>query len=313
MKKPLIVIAGPTATGKSDVAVSLARRIGGEIISADSMQVYRHMDIGTAKITPDRMRGVRHHLIDVVNPDEPFNVALFKELAVKAIDGILRRGRIPIMAGGTGFYIRAVLYDTDFASAKEDASYRESLKKIADEKGAGKLFDMLRSADPKSAEMIHPNNVKRVIRALEYKHLTGENISEHNRSQRLRKSPYDYRYFVLTEERSRLYGRIDERVCRMMDAGLIDEVIHLRDMGLTADMQSAKGLGYKEIFMYLDGRLTYDEAAEEIKKDTRHYAKRQITWFKGQTDAIRLDRGEFKTDDRIADEIWRLAEPITRG
>lgn len=313
MKKPLIVIAGPTATGKSDVAVSLAKRIGGEIISADSMQVYRHMDIGTAKITPDRMRGVRHHLIDVVNPDEPFNVALFKELAVKAINGTLRRGRIPIMAGGTGFYIRAVLYDTDFASAKEDASYRESLKKIADEKGAGKLFDMLRSADPKSAEMIHPNNVKRVIRALEYKHLTGENISEHNRSQRLRKSPYDYRYFVLTEERSGLYGRIDERVCRMMDAGLIDEVIHLRDMGLTADMQSAKGLGYKEIFMYLDGRLTYDEAAEEIKKDTRHYAKRQITWFKGQTDAIRLDRGEFKTDDRIADEILRLAEPITRG
>ena len=293
MRKKLIIVAGPTATGKSDCAIRLAKKIGGEIISADSMQVYRGMDIGSAKIKKEEMDGIRHHLIDIMNPSEEFNIVLFQKLAKEAIGDITKRGFIPIIAGGTGFYIQSVLYDIDFTKEETDKEYRHYLEEIAKREGNETLFEMLRKVDPASCEILHANNQKRVIRALEFYHETGTPISLHNMEQHKKESPYLFCYFVLTDQRDLLYERIDQRVDRMIDAGLVEEVKRLYNMGIPRQATSMQGLGYKEIYDHLLGECSLEEAVFKIKRDTRHFAKRQITWFKREPDAIWLDRSQF--------------------
>lgn len=299
MKQPLIILTGPTAVGKTKMSVALARAVGGEIISADSMQVYRQMDIGSAKIRSEEMEGIRHYLIDVLDPDEPFHVVRFQEMAKAAMAEIYGRNKIPILAGGTGFYIQAVLYDIDFAENGREGDYRRELEGLAREKGEEFLHDMLRQVDPRSAGEIHAHNVKRVIRALEYFHQTGEKISEHNLRPREKESPYNFAYFVLNDRRQRLYGRIDRRVDEMLSEGLLEEVERLKARGYTRDMVSMQGLGYKEMLDYLDGRCTLEEAVTVIKRDTRHFAKRQLTWFKRERDVVWLDKEEAGYDEEV--------------
>lgn len=302
MKRPLIILAGPTAVGKTAASIRLAKAIGAEIISADSMQVYRHMDIGSAKIRQEEMEGVPHYLIDVLEPEEEFNVVRFQQMAKAAAEEIYAKGRIPLVAGGTGFYIQALLYDIDFTENDGDTSYRRSLEKTAEEKGGEYLHAMLREADPKAAEEIHPHNIKRMIRALEFHHQTGGKISEHNEAEREKSSPYDFAYFVLTDERSRLYERIDRRVDKMMEEGLLEEVRYLKERGVKRESTAMQGLGYKELYAYLDGECTLEEAVRIIKRDTRHFAKRQLTWFKRERDVIWADKSVIgQSDDAVVD------------
>ena len=296
-KKPMIILTGPTAVGKSALSVELAKQINGAIISADSMQVYRHMDIGSAKITPGEMQGITHYMIDELEPDEEFHVVRFVTMAKEYLNKIYADGKIPIIAGGTGFYIQALLYDIDFTKQQCDETYREKLEALAKERGAEYLHGMLREVDPASAEAIHANNIKRVIRALEFYHLSGKKISEHNETERQKQSPYNFAYFVLTDERAKLYDRIDRRVDAMVEAGLVDEVKKLKAMGCGRKMVSMQGLGYKEILAYLDGEYTLEEAIYIIKRETRHFAKRQLTWFKRERDVIWLDKQAFGYDD----------------
>ncbi len=296
-KKPMIILTGPTAVGKSALSVELAKQINGAIISADSMQVYRHMDIGSAKITPGEMQGITHYMIDELDPDEEFHVVRFVTMAKGYLNKIYADGKIPIIAGGTGFYIQALLYDIDFTKQQCDETYREKLEALAKERGAEYLHGMLREVDPASAEAIHANNIKRVIRALEFYHLSGKKISEHNETERQKQSPYNFAYFVLTDERAKLYDRIDRRVDAMVEAGLVDEVKKLKAMGCRRKMVSMQGLGYKEILAYLDGEYTLEEAIYIIKRETRHFAKRQLTWFKRERDVIWLDKQAFGYDD----------------
>lgn len=302
MKRPLIILAGPTAVGKTAASIRLAKAIGAEIISADSMQVYRHMDIGSAKIRQEEMEGVPHYLIDVLEPEEEFNVVRFQQMAKAAAEEIYAKGKIPLVAGGTGFYIQALLYDIDFTENDGDTSYRRSLEKTAEEKGGEYLHAMLREADPKAAEEIHPHNIKRMIRALEFHHQTGGKISEHNEAEREKSSPYDFAYFVLTDERSRLYERIDRRVDKMMEEGLLEEVRYLKARGVKRESTAMQGLGYKELYAYLDGECTLEEAVRIIKRDTRHFAKRQLTWFKRERDVIWADKSVIgQSDDAVVD------------
>ena len=278
--------------------------IGGEIISADSMQVYKHMDIGSAKISKEEMSGVPHYLVDVLDPKEEFNVVAFQQMAKKAMEKIYSAGHIPIVVGGTGFYIQALLYDIDFTSEDDDRSYRKELENLAHEKGPEYMHNMLKEVDPESAENIHANNIKRVIRALEYYHETGEKMSEHNEKERQKDSPYNSAYFVLNDKRDLLYDRIDKRVDKMMDMGLVEEVRSLKDMGLDMSYISMQGLGYKEILSYLNGDMTLEEAVYILKRDTRHFAKRQLTWFKREKDVIWVDKNVFDHDEnKIMDFI----------
>lgn len=292
-KRPLVIITGPTASGKTALSIELAKQIGGEIISADSMQVYRHMDIGSAKVTKEEMDGVPHHLIDVLDPSEEFNVVRFQEMARKAMEEIYERGKIPIIAGGTGFYIQALLYDIDFTETDENNSIREELEQKARTEGASALHAMLKEIDPESAEAIHENNVKRVIRAIEFYRQTGKKISDHNRQEREKSSPYQFLYYVIDLPRELLYSRIEQRVDQMIEQGLVEEVKALQAMGCTRDMVSMQGLGYKEILDYLNGQLTLDEAVYVLKRDTRHFAKRQLTWFRRERDVRWLELETF--------------------
>ena len=293
LKKPLIILTGPTAVGKTKLSIELAKAVNGEIISADSMQVYKHMDIGSAKIKKEEMCGVPHHLIDVLEPDEEFHVVRFQEMAKQAMEEINAKGKVPILAGGTGFYIQAVVKDIDFSKETEKSPVREELEKLAEEKGYEYLHERLQQVDPKSAEKIHANNVKRVIRALEYFELTGKPISLHNEEEAAKESPYNVAYFVLNDVRERLYERIDARVDTMLQEGLVEEVSGLAKKGYTKDMVSMQGLGYKEILSYLDGSYTLDEAVYILKRDTRHFAKRQLTWFKREKDVIWVNKQDF--------------------
>lgn len=295
--KPMIVLTGPTAVGKTELSIRLAKAVGGEILSADSMQVYKHMDIGSAKITTDEMQGVPHHLIDVLEPWEDFNVVVFKKKCEECLPGIYERGHIPILTGGTGFYIQALLRDVDFEEEGEDVPYRIELEKLAQEKGAAFLHEMLRQVDAASAEAIHENNIKRIIRALEYYQTTGQRISDHNERERQKKSAYNSCYFVLNDIRERLYERIERRVDEMINLGLVGEVQRLKDMGVKQGMSSMQGLGYKEILNYLDGVTTLEEAVYLIKRDTRHFAKRQLTWFRREKEVIWIDKDQFDYDE----------------
>lgn len=297
-KRPLVILTGPTAVGKTRLSLELAKKIGGEIISADSMQVYRHMDIGSAKIMPEEMEGVTHHLIDVLDPQEDFNVVLFQQKCYEAMEKIYASGHIPILTGGTGFYIQAVLYGIDFTENEEDISYRSYLEEIAKKpQGIETLHCMLQEVDPASATAIHAHNVKRVIRALEFYHLTGQKISEHNESQRARQSAYNSAYFVLNDDREKLYANIDRRVDQMVEKGLVKEVETLKEMGGHRSLVSMQGLGYKEILDYLDGEISLDRAIYLIKRDTRHFAKRQLTWFRREKEVLWLNKPEFGYSD----------------
>ena len=298
MKKPLIVLTGPTAVGKTSLSISLAKAVNGEIISADSMQVYKKMDIGSAKIRPEEMQGVKHYLVDVLDPEEEFHIVKFQQMAKEAMEEIYAKGKIPILVGGPGFYIQAVTRDIDFTEAEQENSYRTELEGLAEEKGAEYLHEMLRKVDPASADSIHANNVKRVIRALEFYHQNGTPISAHNEEQKKQVSPYDLAYFVLNAPRDILYERIDKRVDQMMDEGLVKEVEELRNDGCHRGMVSMQGLGYKEILAYLEGEYPLEEAVRILKRDTRHFAKRQLTWFRRESDVIWVDKDRFNWDEK---------------
>lgn len=296
MNKPLVILTGPTAVGKTDISIELAKRINAEIISADSVQVYKKLDIGSAKITKEEMKGVRHYLVDELEPDEEFNIYLFKEYTKKYIDDIYSRGKIPMIVGGTGFYIQSVLYDIEFTESENDETYRNEMYDFAKNKSPEELHAMLREVDEASADAIHPNNVKRVTRALEFFKQTGEKISDHNRNQKDNLSPYNFAYFVINMKRDRLYERINQRVDIMMNQGLLKEVQNLKDSGLKRNLVSMQGIGYKQIYEFLDGETTLTEAVEKIKKDTRHFAKRQITWFKREKEVEWMNYEDFDND-----------------
>lgn len=296
-KQPLIILSGPTAVGKTALSIELAKRVNGAIISADSMQVYKYMDIGSAKIMLEEMDGVKHYLIDELEPSDEFNIVVFQQKAKAALKEIYANGQIPIVAGGTGFYIQALLYDINFDNQDCNEEFRAELEQIAQEQGNEVLHARLREIDPVSAEKIHANNVKRVIRALEFYHLTGKPISEHNEAEQQKESPYNFAYFVLTDDRDNLYKRIDKRVDIMLENGLVEEVKRLKDMGYHRDMVSMQGLGYKEILDYLDGKCSLEEAVYVLKRETRHFAKRQLTWFRREREVIWLDKQKYNYDE----------------
>ena len=308
-KQPMVILTGPTAVGKTNLSIELAKRINGAIISADSMQVYKYMDIGSAKIMPQEMQGIKHYLIDELLPSDEFNVFIFKEMAKRALEEIYSNDQIPIIVGGTGFYIQALLYDIDFTEQDTDIAYRNKLSEFAAVNGNHALHEKLKNIDPVSYETIHENNVKRVIRALEYYHNCSEPISKHNDSERQKESPYNFAYFVLNDERKRLYDRIDKRVDIMVENGLVEEVKKLKNMGYTSDMVSMKGIGYKEILNSLDGAYNIDEAVEKVKQESRRFAKRQLTWFRREKETIWLEKEEYSYDDnKILSKIKEILE-----
>lgn len=296
-KKPIVVLTGPTAVGKTALSIELAKRIDGAIISADSMQIYKYMNIGSAKIMPEEMQGVKHYLIDELMPDEEFHIVRFKEMAMKAMEEIYANHQIPIIVGGTGFYIQALLYDIDFCEQEADEMFRKQMQQFADEYGADALHEKLKEIDPVSYESIHANNIKRVIRALEYYQLSGQPISLHNEQERKKESPYNFVYFVLNDDRQKLYQKIEKRIDRMLEQGLVDEVKLLKNMGYHRNMVSMQGLGYKEILDYLDGNTSLEEAVYILKRETRHFAKRQLTWFKRERDVSWIDKQKYDYDE----------------
>ncbi|MBP5198744.1 MAG: tRNA (adenosine(37)-N6)-dimethylallyltransferase MiaA [Lachnospiraceae bacterium] len=314
--KPLVIITGPTAVGKTNLSIKLAKLIGGEIISADSMQVYKYMDIGSAKIKPEEMEGVKHHLIDILDPREDFNVFSFKEKCAQAIEEIYKNGHIPIIVGGTGFYIQAVLNDIDFADDgdldnESVLNIRKDLEEFARKYGAHALHEKLLDFDPVSYEEIHENNVKRTIRAIEFYMLNNRPISEHNRKEREKSSVYDSCYFVLNCPRDVLYERVEKRVDIMMEEGLLKEVQKLKDLGCKPDMTSMQGLGYKEILRFLNEGGSLDEAVSDIKINTRHFAKRQLTWFRREKDCIWVNKEDFQNEEEIL--LFLLEKCKSRG
>ena len=289
MKPKVAIISGPTSAGKSEIAVAVAKEIGGEIVSADSMQVYRGMDIGTGKLSVDEMQGIEHHLIDVLEPDEDFNVSRFVDMAREAIDGILSRGRFPIIVGGTGFYIRSLLYTGETGDPGKDPEYRASLRERADNGGLSSLYEELTERDPEYCGRITRNDRSRITRALEYIHSTGEKYSVYCDSQTSDEPLYDASFFVLDCERSKLYGKMDERIDRMFDEGLVDEVKSLMSRGISRESTSMNAIGYKEVARYLSGEISLDEAKRLVKSNTHHYAVRQCTWFRKQEGTVTVD------------------------
>ena len=302
MKKPLIVIGGPTACGKTGFSIKLAKEIGGEIISADSMQVYRYMDIGTAKVTPEEADGVPHYLIDEFDPDEEYNVMLFQQKAKAYMEQIWAKGKVPILVGGTGFYINALLYDNDFTETDNDTSYREECYRLAQEQGPEVLYERLKEIDPEYAAIMHANNVKRVTRALEYHYLTGQKFSEHNAEQKEKETPYDAAVIILSMDREKLYERIELRIDIMMEQGLLEEVKGLLDKGYMPELVSMQGIGYKEFIPYFNGECTLEEAVTQLKTNTRRFAKRQLTWFRRQIEGLWVDMSS-STGEEAMEEV----------
>ena len=302
MKKKILVIGGPTAVGKTELSIELAKRLNGEIISADSMQIYKYMDIGSAKVSKEEMNGVVHHLIDVVDPSENFSVADYKEQGEKAIKEIISRGKLPIIVGGTGLYINSLTCNMNFTEAEKDEEYRKDLDKLANEHGNNYIHEMLKDIDPISYKEIHANNRKRVIRALEVYKLTGKPFSSYNAGEDFYKSEYDVHYYVLTMDREKLYKRINLRVDIMMEKGLLEECIKLKKMGYTSSMQSMQGIGYKEILYYLEGDVKLQEAINMIKQGSRNYAKRQLTWFRRDPRVTFLDKDKL-SDVEILEKV----------
>ena len=298
-KKPLIILTGPTAVGKTELSVMLAKEMNAEIISADSIQVYKYMDIGSAKITKEEMQGIKHYLVDELNPSEEFSIFKFKEMTLKYMDEIYSKGKIPIIAGGTGFYIQSVLYDINFSETDDEHIYRKELEAIAKEKGPEYLHNKLKEIDAVTAQKVHSNNVKRVIRALEYYNDTGKLLSEHNEEQQKHDSPYNFKYFVLNDDRQLLYDRINKRVDKMFELGLVKEVKNLLDMGYGRNLVSMQGIGYKETAAYILGEMNLEDTIELIKKNTRHFAKRQLTWFRREKEVTWIDYREYGNNKKV--------------
>lgn len=297
MKNKVLIIAGPTAVGKTSLSIRLAKELNGEIVSTDSMQIYKYMNIGSAKVTKEEMDGVVHHMIDVVDPKEAFSVSDYKKMGDKIINDILSKGKLPILVGGTGLYINALTCNMNFTEADIDLNYRKELEVLAEEKGNSFIHDMLLKIDPISYKEIHCNNRKRVIRALEVYKLTNKPFSSFNLGKDIYNGVYETKYYVLDMNRDDLYNRINLRVDIMMENGLLDECIKLKEMGYNSSMQSMQGIGYKEIFYYLDNKINLDEAIEMIKKGSRNYAKRQLTWFRRDPRAIFIDKDNLNEDD----------------
>jgi len=292
-KKPLLVIVGPTAVGKTAFCIELAQRVPAEVVTADSMQVYRGMDIGTAKPTPAERRGVPHHCIDLVDPEEECNVADYRRHALEAIAAIHRRGKLPILSGGTGLYVRAVVDDFLFPDRGADWELRRRLEEEAQRLGRAALHARLKEVDPETAARLHPNDLRRVVRALEVYERTGRPLSEHLKEARGKESMFDLLMFGLTRPREELYERINRRVLEQIEAGLVDEVAALMRRGLDEDDVAMQGLGYKEIIGYLKGRMSLEEAIRVLQRDTRHYARRQLTWFRADKRIQWLDLSSF--------------------
>lgn len=303
MKKKLIIIAGPTGVGKTELSIMLAQKLNGEIISCDSMQIYKHMDIGSAKISKEEMNGIPHHMIDIVSPDEEYSVSEYMNSVKEIIDDISSRGKMPILVGGTGLYVNSIICNMNFTESKKDEDYRRYLNDLAETHGNQHIHEILKECDIKSYNNIHYNNRKRVIRALEVYKLTGKPFSEYSSGDEYYECEYDLFYYVLNMSRERLYDRINRRVDIMMEKGLVEEVENLKDMGMTSDMQSMKGIGYKEILYYLDNKISLNEAVEMIKQGSRNYAKRQITWFKKDPRAEFIDKDKYKDDKEILDKV----------
>ena len=301
MNKPLVIIGGPTASGKTKLGIELAKCINGEIISADSMQVYRYMDIGTAKPTIKEMNGIPHYLIDEIDPNEEWNITLFQKKAKQYMEQIYQKNKIPILLGGTGFYIQSIVYDIDFTETKTDLEYRKHLQQLQDQYGNNYLHTELRKVDPLSAEKIHPNNIKRIIRALEYYAQTSQPISLHNELEKQKTTPYQLAFFALTMDRNLLYQRINQRVDKMIEEGLIEEVRNLLKKGYSPDLVSMQGLGYKEWIPYLNGQQSLEDTIYILKRDTRHFAKRQLTWFRRENNIhwIYMDQERFNYNQII--------------
>ena len=304
--KDLIVLTGPTAVGKTSLSIALAKAVGGEIISADSMQVYKYMNIGTAKITEEEKCGIPHFLIDELEPDEEFNVTIFKNKVMGYIEDIKSRGKVPIIVGGTGFYIQSVIYDINFNEYGDDSEVRKKYELMAETIGKSELHKKLALVDREYADSVSENNVKKVVRALTFFEMTGEKLSEHNKRERERSSPFDFAYFVLTMDRKKLYERIDKRVDLMFDMGLVDEVKALMAKGYDKSLVSMQGIGYKEVIDYLNGKTSLEECIDIIKRDTRHFAKRQLTWFKREKVVTYIDKDEFVSEDKCLKEMLRV-------
>lgn len=304
--KDLIVLTGPTAVGKTSLSIALAKAVDGEIISADSMQVYKYMNIGTAKITEEEKCGIPHFLIDELEPDEEFNVTIFKNKVMGYIEDIKSRGKVPIIVGGTGFYIQSVIYDINFNEYGDDSKVRKKYEAMAETLGKSELHKKLALVDREYADSVSENNVKKVVRALTFFEMTGEKLSEHNKRERERSSPFDFAYFVLTMDRKKLYERIDKRVDLMFDMGLVDEVKALMAKGYDKSLVSMQGIGYKEVIDYLSGKTSLEECIDIIKRDTRHFAKRQLTWFKREKVVTYIDKDEFDAEDKCLKEMLRV-------
>ena len=304
--KDLIVLTGPTAVGKTSLSIALAKAVGGEIISADSMQVYKYMNIGTAKITEEEKCGIPHFLIDELEPDEEFNVTIFKNKVMGYIKDIKSRGKVPIIVGGTGFYIQSVIYDINFNEYGDDSNVRKKYEAMAETIGKSELHKKLALVDREYADSVSENNVKKVVRALTFFEMTGEKLSEHNKRERERRSPFDFAYFVLTMDRKKLYERIDKRVDLMFDMGLVEEVKALMAKGYDKSLVSMQGIGYKEVIDYLSGKTSLEECIDIIKRDTRHFAKRQLTWFKREKVVTYIDKDEFDAEDKCLKEMLRV-------
>ncbi|MGL4761917.1 MAG: tRNA (adenosine(37)-N6)-dimethylallyltransferase MiaA [Sarcina sp.] len=303
MNNKILVIAGPTAVGKTDISIQLAKRLNGEIISTDSMQIYKHMDIGSAKISKEEMDGVVHHLIDFIDPANEFSVSEFQTLAKEAIDDIISRGKLPILAGGTGLYINSIICTMNFAEGEKDETYRNQLEDLALEKGNDFVHSLLKEIDLDSYNSIHPNNVKRVIRALEVYKQSGKPFSAFKEENNMYKCDYDVFYYVLNMDREKLYSRINLRVDIMMEKGLVEEVKMLSNMGLTYENQSMKGIGYKEVLAYINNEIDLDTAIDMVKQGSRNYAKRQLTWFRKDPRAKIIDKDLFDSEEEIIEKI----------
>lgn len=299
-KIPVIAIVGPTGVGKTDLSIGLAKKLNGEIVSCDSMQIYREMDIGTAKPTKDEMMGIPHHMIDIINPDEFYNVDKYVDNSAECIKSIYSNGKIPMLVGGTGLYADSLLGGISFVKTEGDEEYRQYLFDLAEKEGNEYVHKMLETIDPVSFKSIHPNNVRRVVRALEVYKCTGSSITYHNEMSRKAPSPYNPLIFGLTRERAELYERIDKRVDTMVEKGLVEEAEKLYNKGYRENLTSMQGLGYKEFIKYFEGEISLAEAIEILKRDTRHYAKRQLTWFNRNKDIVWINLSEMTEDEEFS-------------
>jgi len=304
LSRDVVMIAGPTAVGKTKISIELCHRLDGEIVSADSMQIYRHMNIGSAKPSKEEQEGVPHHMLDIADPSLPFTAADYKAAAELCLEDILSRGKLPILVGGTGLYFDALLFDRDFSGASGDSALRERLEAIAAEQGNEALHAMLRAQDPEAADRIHPNNVRRVVRALELLETTGAATPAFDNAP-VPNPRFNFILLGLTDHREELYARIDRRVDQMFETGLVDEIIFLRNLGLSDKSQSMQGIGYKEVFRYLDGLAALEETKDLIKQSSRRYAKRQLTWFKRYPDLQWFDVAGLTDLDSVIHQIER--------